>query len=165
MFLYNTNDVCIMAWARCGHTSMYRHFNIELYSLKGNHFEKFISSKTKTKIVVVRNPYDRLLSAINNTKMLKQTHEWTLRHSRPLLRKLNGLEFDYKIIDFYRLGDYIKVGENTIVTNSKSPSGWIQKMQEYYTQEEMLDEYMAYKNIMSKRQKITIDAWKKIPVD
>jgi len=29
----------------------------------------------------------------------------------------------------------------------------------------MLDEYMAYKNIMSKRQKITIDAWKKIPVD
>ena len=165
MFVQDINDMCVMAWARCGHTSMYRHFNIELYSLKGRHFDKFIDSKANTKIVVVRNPYDRLLSAINNTKALKQTHEWTLRHSKPLLRKLDRLEFDYKIIDFYRLKDYIQVARDTIVTNSNASSSWSEEMRGYYTQEEMLDEYVAYKNIMSTREQLTTDAWKNIPVD
>ena len=141
---------------------MYEYFNIPLYSIQGNKFQKFIDSKAETKIVVVRNPYDRLLSAINNTRILNQNTAWTRRHSRPYLQKLALLDLDYKIIDFYRLREYIPIGKGTVITNSSNANGWSDDMQNYQTLEAMQKEYDAYKKIMSTKHQISPQEWKNI---
>jgi hypothetical protein len=141
---------------------MYEYFNIPLYSIQGNQLQKFIDSKAETKIVVVRNPYDRLLSAINNTRILNQTTAWTRRHSRPYLQKLVLLDLDYKIIDFYRLGEYIPIGKSTVITNSSHVYACSDDMKNYQTPEAMKKEYDAYQKIMSTKHQISPQEWKNI---
>ena len=124
--------------------------------------------------MVVRNPYDRLLSAVNNSKTLKENNvssddytQWTIDHSIPLLQDQRLLNLDFKIIDFYKLNKYIGFSKVTVVTNSVKPGAWLcsksiydDYMMLYHSQEEMEREYQAYRSIMISHDEISVPEWK-----
>ena len=158
--IYTINDTRIMCETRCGHTSMLEYFGLErkhfspgkkvwiMNSLQtGQHAHLFTSTPVKQLVIVLRNPYDRLLSAIKNTELLRDEqikfepiskklryrftlasfcHDYTLNHSRPYLTvavpdRWDGNPYiptNLKHIDFHRLNEYIPVGANTVTTNS-----------------------------------------------
>ena len=178
MFFYDNGEICVTAFSRCGHTSMYEHFGLPVYSINGK-ISDFANSKTKKKVLVVRNPYDRLLSAVNNSKTLKENNvssddytQWTIDHSIPLLQDQRLLNLDFKIIDFYKLNRYIGVSKVTVVTNSvgaiaRKPVSWLcsksiydDYMMLYHSQEEMEREYQAYRSIMISHDEISVPEWK-----
>ena len=172
MFFYDNNKICVIAWPRCGHTSMYKHFNLPVYSTEDKKLYHFVNSKATTKIVVIRNPYDRLLSAIKNSKILEARpiqdpkhlgfdwKHWAISHSEPVLHELTKLNIGYKIIDFYKLNNYINVAKETIVTNSVASNTWEDYMSTYFSKEQMEKEYQAYLSIMISHDEISVPEWK-----
>ena len=149
--IYTINDTCIMCETRCGHTSMLEYFGLErndkalLIGLQHSHL--FVNRPAKQLVIVLRNPYDRLLSAIRNTKIHEENqlkhnpasaklkyqftlpsfcHDYTINHSRPYLTvavpdRWDGNPYiptNLKHIDFHRLSEYIPVGVNTVATNT-----------------------------------------------
>lgn len=183
-----------MSATRCGHTSM-----IEWFGIDGEHIgvqdrqdlHSFATSSAKQLVVVLRNPYDRLLSAIKNTKLQRDeqlefspesekykfrftlpgySHDHTLLHSSPYLamlekmgsrRYLERFPSKLKHIDFYRLSEYIPVGVDTITTNSKS-DGWTWKMSEFYSKKDMQNEYNGYINLLENTEELSVADWIKV---
>jgi len=151
--IYTTNNTCIMSATRCGHTSMIEWLDIDSEDIKEEQdLHSFTSSQADQLVVVLRNPYDRLLSAIKNTKQLRDeqlefnpdsekykfrftlpsySHNYTLLHSTPYLdmlskmgsrRYLESFPSKLKHIDFYRLNEYIPVSKDLRTVTTNSKS-------------------------------------------
>ena len=166
-----------MVYPRCGHTSMYEYFGLEPYSLAYRHHNDFKNSTADVKIVVIRNPYDRLVSAVRVTDTVQRSEaargrknfdrkDWISKHSRPELSDLIKVQgVNYKIIDFYRLNEYIPVGPTTIPTFAIQPQGWEDWMAEYYTKQQMKAEFAAYEKIMQSRPQMNVREWHRLTAD
>mgnify|MGYP001333346268 CR=1 FL=1 len=153
--IYTTNDTCIMSATRCGHTSMMEWFDIDKEYIgleEKQDLYWFTDSPAKQLVVVLRNPYDRLLSAIKNTKLLRDeqlaitpesekykfrftlprySHDHIVLHSNLYLdilaslasrRYLRSFPSKFKHIDFYRLNEYIPVSKNLRTVTTNSKS-------------------------------------------
>ena len=112
------------------------------------------------RILVLRNPYDRLVSAIRHAERYprditkyKDYQLWIDIHSRPYLREISHLDFE--IIDFTRLLEYIPISRFTRVTNTNNV---------LYTDitPELQIEYDHYIEYMANRKQITPEEWKEL---
>jgi hypothetical protein len=122
----------------------------------------FKLTKTKEKIVVVRNPYDRLLSAIKSSKYISHLSpwrktDWIRSHSVHYLFRLTDTKFN--IIDFNKLKNYIGQPHQALKTNSVA-FGHKEIFNEFWSEEEMEREFVAYNKIMEERTPITVTHWK-----
>lgn len=154
---------------------MYEHFDVEPYSLPFRSHDHFESSTADVKVVVVRNPYDRLLSAVRTVDTVEKISreenksiefdrkKWIADHSNLSLHTLAKIQaVDYRVIDFYNLSDYIAVGKKTVPTYSVQPAGWERWMSEYYTKQQMESEYQAYEKIMQSRPRMNTREWHRL---
>lgn len=179
MLVYDNSDICIAAATRCGHTSMYDHLNLPRYSNELN-IDSWIQSFSR-KILVLRNPYDRIQSATklpltvfphefiskhvsattNSNNSPKKTidsikEHWIRMHSSPYMIHISE-HLEFEIIDFYNLHLYIKLSPYTSVTDSNSVDRNLYK--DYPLIE---NEYEKYRYFMTNRKQISPIEWKQI---
>ena len=168
MFIHDNGKVAVFCVTRCGHTSMYRHFGIEPYSITNHSIHEWANSKSQ-RVLVLRNPYDRWLSAlkhheavrISSPEMSEEEHQLNLRvHGEPYLHKISRA-IDFKIIDFDRLSEYITMSDDTFVTNSKSEAKY--KKDKAFA--ELRDgEYNNYLYFKRHCKEITPEEWKLLTI-
>lgn len=178
------DDFFIYANTRCGSTSMYDYFNIRAYSLdnfENKHSIPFPEPAVKYNILILRNPYDRIRSALNATKYLHKLfgadqnpngnfyrsvgfHTWVINHSQPFLYYFGSRpQKDLYIIDFYELDKYVgKPSIGTLVSKAKRQRGWHKDFIPYYTRHELSIEYQTYKYLLSTYPKLSVDKWKQL---
>lgn len=172
MFIHCTDTFAIMAATRCGHTNMYHYFGIEEYSRDWS-VEVLPWKNHHNSIVVLRNPLDRVVSAMLHYASLRVDNETDrehsfVYHSSPYMRRmLTGCNF--RIIDFYDLDQYIprrtdvfqspvtysRVDETTTVED-------VYVQNSHYTLEELQQEFDTYKYLMANKERISIVEWKEL---
>ena len=162
MLVYDTGNVCVATATRCGHTSMYDHFKLPRYSIN-NGLDVWITS-TSRRVLVLRNPYDRIQSALKNMSVVYDriktpnfiSESWLKTHSEPYLISIPK-DLDFEIIDFYNLSMYIKLSASTLVTNSNNVD--ISLYRDYPFIDE---EYSRYQYFINNRKHISPNEWKEL---
>ena len=153
-----------MTQPRCGSTSMYRYFNLPFNSFdkKTEDHWRWYGEFGKLRVLVLRNPYDRVSSAYNiieTSEKIGQTPTYFFgSHSCPYMRKIRDLEFH--IIDFYELNQYLSVSDDTMVTNARKSSSFNYIENPIYSAECLKQEYIDYKTILNTRDKMSVRQWK-----
>lgn len=181
MFYYNNGKLQIFANTRCGNTNMHHHFNLDVNSHK-----TFPTSFSNDLVVVLRNPLDRMESAVKGISNLEELMtdftnlvsrsigkeltkefitDWMVFyiHCNPYLHRV--FEKPFRIIDFNRLGEYIPRKENAFqspVTNSSRntdpKSVYVEN--QYFTLEDLEREYELYLELLLAREQISVAEWK-----
>ena len=162
MFIYDNGKVCILSVPRCGHTSMAHHFNQTPHIVNGG-MSDWVKSSSR-RILVLRNPYDRLQSALRNAEGFPYSpsdtsytkEEWIRVHSYPYLIHIPATT-DFEIIDFYKLSEYISLSTDTHQTNSSSVHHTKLEISP-----EMRKEYALYRYYMEYCNQITPEEWKEL---
>ena len=179
MFYHNNGKLRVSAETRCGSTSMEYYFN------QGRDPDATTLDFGLDLIVVLRNPLDRMASAVKgiqtkfiwdmpmlNTPYYKEILKKNGRarfkeyvifqlHCSPFLDRYSNKEF--RIIDFYKLKDYIPVSPfGSPITNS---SGYTDPKEvyvrnRYFTLEDLEQEYAAYQVLLNIKEQISIEEWK-----
>jgi hypothetical protein len=164
MFVFCNSKISVLGPARCGSTSLYKYFNVEYNSLDNKNVGhwKWYGEFGMTKVVILRNPYDRVSSAFNiigtAEKLGVDPVDFFAIHSCPYMWQLKELEFN--IIDFYELDSYLGVSENTITTNAPINSPFHYVPNPMYSAKDLKQEYIDYETILNSRHKMTVDQWK-----
>jgi hypothetical protein len=124
-------------------------------------------------IIVLRNPLDRLVSSLpffgmNSLPDQVRPEDAFINHSKPYLHIISAVNF--RIIDFYDLEQYIP--RNTVIrmqslrTNTRcSPSTTAKDVYVEnvgYTLQDLEREFGIYQELMTTREKITVEEWKEL---
>lgn len=165
MFIYDNGKVCVLANTRCGHTSMFSHFDMEPYSFEAD-LSIFLNTESR-RILVLRNPYDRINSALKlwsdhpNTKYDGNINQFLLDHAEPYLHKFPR-SMPVEIIDFYRLTEYMVNTEISQTTNSNysNPEDAINTIPNIVDRDALNKEYEKYIYFMTFCKQIEPEEWK-----
>ena len=167
----------IQAPARCGSTSMAGYFHLEnaeqRNTLPLEHTFKFPNDEFNYNVLVLRNPYDRLQSALNyvHTHLIEETklvdpqdHEaiklWVHGHSHTHLHKhlvTSNPRFYY--IDFYKLSQYIPMHHDTRVFNISNMK-WKNEFTKWRSKQQMEQDYKGYLAIKKNWREMPVNIWK-----
>lgn len=165
MLVYKNDKLVVLSMPRCGHTSMYEYLGLELYSFDETlHFWKE-NPYNLQRILVVRNPYDRVASAVkrmllcDNPGSIPEPRDFFL-HCRPYMFTL--VDYDFKYIDFYKLSDYIgnNITGKTVVTNSSNSSTNFYVANDYFSKDDLDLEYAKYLEMLETKEELTVEEWK-----
>jgi hypothetical protein len=155
---------------------MYNYFGIEPYSQKLTAESFWAWKRHHNSIVVLRNPLDRVVSALKNTEFYEKNKsggEWDVAtffyyHSYPYITgMLVGRNF--RIIDFYDLEKYIprrsdkyqSLRTYSHVDNmTKVEDVYVEN--EFYTLHALQREVDAYNKLMANTERVTVEEWKEL---
>jgi hypothetical protein len=173
-----STDTTILCTTRCGHSSMKHYFGIDSHNGGKGYlgrdflFEDIRLINTEQVILCIRNPYDRLLSAVHNTNWLNKHgadmytfnmhgRGWTESHSIPYLQYLvPNYNCITHLLQFDTLKHYIPISSDTFVS---SVIGGVTEyedwMSEYWTKSQMQSEYSAYCQLVECLPQITVEDW------
>jgi hypothetical protein len=162
VFIHDNGNLHILSATRCGHTSMARYFR-KIPHLDIGELSTWLNSSSR-KILVLRNPYDRLQSALINAEafpyglsnVTETKEEWIRIHSYPYLIDIPQTT-PFEIIDFYRLSEYIPMSRDTITTNTSK----IHHKNITITPE-MREEYKRYRYYLTYCKQISPEEWKQL---
>lgn len=187
MFYYSNGKVTVLSQTRCGHTNMYHYFNIPVYSLRESQV-----SYSDDLVVVLRNPIDRMISAIEGlTPTLYMftpdpiwfkldpfpdrnallEHVVFASHCKPYLHTIADKPF--RIIDFYKLEQYISRAKSDKFFDNigQSPTTFTKGLtnpkesyvkNETFSVEELEQEYALYMHLMDTKEQISVEEWKRL---
>jgi hypothetical protein len=117
---------------------------------------------TSRRVLVLRNPYDRYMSAYNAAhKRAKEVKgfdvpQWIFDHTLHYLQNIQRtVKFD--IIDFYKLPLYIDKHDLTITTESDNYT-----RHDVPNTREMRQEYLAYQYFMKHCDEISPEEWREL---
>lgn len=162
MFIHCTDTFAIMAATRCGHTNMYNYFGIRTYSETG--FTVLDWKEHHNSIVVLRDPLDRVVSALPWLNLADADTNFFVTHSAPYMNKL--LDCNFRIIDFYDLEQYIpRKGLQSYRTNSnvgESTAEEVYVQNDFYTLQELEQEIKIYHDFMANKERISIVEWREL---
>jgi len=186
MFYHSNGKLTVLSQTRCGHTNMYYYFGITVYSLMYAQMQP-----TNDLVVVIRNPIDRMMSAIEG--MSPWLHMFTpdpvwfkldpvptkneIRervifelHCKPYLHTI--VDQNFRIIDFNKLEQYIsRPKSDKIVNLFQSPTTFTKGLtnpKEHYVEnsvfslEDLESEYELYLQIMQTKEQISVEEWKNL---
>ena len=101
MFVYHNSNMAILVPHRCGHTNIHYYFGLEVYDYSRT-FQEWIDHSRK--IVVLRNPLERIVSTKSVPEDWKKWVEFTY-HTKPFMDIL--LPYSFEIIPFRELNHYV----------------------------------------------------------
>ena len=199
--IYYKEGTTVLCETRCGHSSMKAYLGVgSARSIQDMRNEAFASlslekgwlgpelpSDTTRIILVVRNPYDRLLSMAEHRKHMEQDRiriaelraegkwphgyersgaqidgGWIKDHSAMYLQLMEHQPVTHHILH-EKLMDYIPVSSNTNqYTFEKGCTEYANWMAQYYTRDELEKEYRAYLNIIERTQELTVKEWSSV---
>lgn len=161
MIIYDNCKVCVLAVARCGHTSMTGYFGFEPHTISwGDPTKIWLETKSR-RVLVLRNPIHRAMSAkiFTDSTPVPYGHtseDWFRLHMEPYLKYIpKTLPFD--IIPFEKLSDYIPRHVRTIATRTN----YAHHRQVEMTPE-MREELALYRYFMQYCNVITPEEWKEL---
>jgi hypothetical protein len=160
MFIHCTDAFAIMTATRCGHTNMYNYFRIKPHS--GTEYTVRDWREHHNPIVVLRNPLDRVVSAVSWVKHTQDTDALFVHHSLPYMNNmLVGCNF--RIIDFYDLEEYIpRQGVQSYRTDSRAEHADVYVENPEYTRRELEREVELYHDFMANRERLSIVEWREL---
>jgi hypothetical protein len=157
-----------MAVTRCGHTNMYHYFDLPPYVETG--FSARDWKQHPNPIIVLRNPLDRVLSALKfiHSSYIDNSNRDSVfaNHSAPYMNA-TFMGVNFRIIDFYDLEEYIprrKERTQSLRTDSriddtmKAEDVYVEN--EFYTLQQLQQELEIYKELMMTREKVSVEEWK-----
>jgi hypothetical protein len=165
MFIHDNGKVFVASAPRCGHTSMYSYFGIDEYSMSGTDIRQWnLRPSNSKKIIVLRNPVERMSSAYNRmlfTKSENKDNDFE-NHCRPYLVHISNW-LNFYVIDFRNLGFYIPVSSKTIVTeSSKAISTGCYINNSKFSKQDLENELEAYNYFITNKPQITPKEWKEL---
>ena len=147
---------------------MYHYFGFEPYSNNGGTVAAW--RRHRNPIVVLRNPVERVVSAILRTALIydkSQRQAFFAEHSSPYMNNiLTGCKF--RIIDFHDLEQYIPRSDKiqSPRTDSRVEDATtvedVYVTNEFYTLHELQHEMTIYKKLMASCERVSVDEWKKM---
>ena len=200
MFHHDNGKLKVFANTRCGNTNMHHYFDIDVEAATRTsleHVHYFLNSDINNNtlfptifssdlVVVLRNPLDRVMSAISSVPKMthlilpyKHNFEKELNsevsdefledyaifklHCAPYLYLLKDKAF--RIIDFNKLDEYIPrntARQQSPVTNSSGytdpKSVYVENR--YFTLSDLEIEYETYLALITSREQISVSEWK-----
>lgn len=166
MFALCTRNCAVMANLRCGSTNMFNYFqeDTKVFGVRnwlGHH----------NPIIVLRNPLDRVVSSMPFLGMDLPTETGFaafVRHTKPYLHMISAINF--RIIDFYHLEQYIPrkdtIRVQSIRTDSRLHPTVVAKdvyvKNGGYTLEDLERCVDLYEELMSTRERISVEEWKEL---
>jgi hypothetical protein len=165
MLVYDNGRVCVLANTRCGHTSMYQYFGLEPYTVATSIHDWY--NTTSRRVLVLRNPFDRWASALKhrvNKPPRITDHEWFLIHGMPYLRDLVWRYRDVSYIDFYKLGEYIPLSSDSVLTHSNysAPGSISAPPGLRIPGTELHSELVAYRMFRRYSKELTVAEWQEL---
>jgi hypothetical protein len=158
MLVYDNGRVCVLANTRCGHTSMYHYFGLEPYTVTTSIHDWY--NTTSRRVLVLRNPRDRWASALRHRSekpLGLSGYEWFTIHAAPYLRDLVWKYRDVSYIDFYKLGQYIPLSQDTSVHNSNYAG-----LRSTQADPELHREMVAYRLFRRYSKELTVAEWQEL---
>jgi len=170
MFIHCTDKFAILAATRCGHTNMYHYFAIDHYSHNPTN-EVFTWREHQNSIVVLRNPLDRVFSAMMHPATLYgqgQRELFFVNHSSPYMNDiLTGCNF--RIIDFYDLEQYIPRTSDAFQSprtysriDDATKAEDVYVANKSYSLQALQTELKIYKELMVSCERVSVEEWKKL---
>ena len=176
MFFYRNDQYAIIAASRCGHTNMYHYHGIEPYTntdvLAKN---DTLWSQHHNPIAVIRNPLDRVRSAMLHTAFnfdgkqfdYDKQSMFFYGHCYPYLSDIAA--FNFRLIDFYDLNKYIPrrddVVQSTVTDSHAKPELTAEDvyiLNDYFSLQKLQQEFDLYTEIMATRERLPIEEWKEL---
>jgi hypothetical protein len=149
-----------MAATRCGHTNMYNYFGIEPHV--GTEYTVRDWREHHNPIVVLRNPLDRVVSAVSWVKHTQDTDALFVHHSLPYMNNML-VGCDFRIIDFYDLEQYIpRQGVQSYRTDSRAEHADVYVENPEYTRRELEREVELYHDFMANKERLSIVEWREL---
>ena len=160
MLVYDDGRVCVLANTRCGHTSMYRYFGLEPYTVTTSIHDWY--NTTSRRVLVLRNPKDRWVSALRHrvnrpSDSQFSEHEWLLRHGPPYLRDLVWKYYSWSYIDFYKLGQYIPLSPRS----ERTHSNYSKSLGDVHDTD-LRSEMVAYRLIRRYSKELSVSEWQEL---
>ena len=168
MFIHCDDKYAIMAATRCGHTNMYHYFDLPPYVETG--FRVWDWKQHPNPIAVLRNPLDRVMSALNfiNSSYINDSKNRDLvfaNHSAPYMNN-TLMGFNFRIIDFYDLEEYIPRRKDRIQSlrmDSHVGDVMVEDVyveNEFYSLQMLHTELEIYKELMCSYERVSVEEWK-----
>jgi hypothetical protein len=152
-----------MAATRCGHTNMYNYFGVRAYSGTGFTWKNW--KEHHNSIVVLRNPLDRVVSALPWLNLPAADTNFFVTHSAPYMNNML-IGCNFRIIDFYDLEQYIpRQGLQSYRTNSNVGECTAEEVHvenSIYTLRELEREVDLYHDFMANKERISIVEWREL---
>jgi hypothetical protein len=139
---------------------MYNYFRIKPHS--GTEYTVRDWKEHHNPIVVLRNPLDRVVSAVSWVKHTQDTDALFVHHSLPYMNNmLVGCNF--RIIDFYDLEQYIpRQGVQSYRTDSLAEHADVYVENPEYTRRELEREVELYHDFMANKERLSIVEWREL---
>ena len=180
MFYHDNGKIQVFAHTRCGNTNMHHYFNIKFGTAHG-----FPLSFNDDLIIVLRNPLDRVVSAIKSVPQLSLealpkyalkkvlANEITMEflrkhvtfgvHCKPYLYEIEPKSF--RIIDFYRLSEYLPRRTDLLQSPVTNSNGYTDPKSVYvendnFSLADLEKEYDTYLSFLKDKEQISITEWK-----
>ena len=181
MFYHDNEKLKVFANTRCGSTNMHHYFNINIDKQK--HFPKSFSNDL---IIVLRNPLDRMESAVKGISQLERIllditktanavtgkeltkefiKEWMVFyiHCKPYFHRVSDKPF--RIVNFNKLSEYIPRNTSlhqspTTHTGGHAIPKSVYVENRYFTLDDLEKEYDAYLSLLKEREHISVTEWK-----
>lgn len=158
MLVYDNGRVCVLANTRCGHTSMYRYFGLEPYTVNNSISQWYNTASVR--VLVLRNPLDRWLSAYSALAQVPpriSREQFMLDHSAPFLQYLAWQSHSWHYIDFYRLREYLPQSHSPVVTHSVCAD-----RSQFADDPVMMRELAAYKLFKRHCKELSVGEWREL---
>jgi hypothetical protein len=150
---------------------MYHYFDLPPYVKTG--FSVWDWKQHPNPIAVLRNPLDRVMSALNfiNSSYINDSKNRDLffaNHSAPYMSN-TLMGFNFRIIDFYDLEEYIPRRsdrfqsprtDSRIDNTTKAEDVYVEN--EFYSLQMLHTELEIYKELMSSYERVSVEEWKEL---
>jgi len=165
--IFCDDKLAVMSATRCGHTNMFHYFDLPPWTDTGFTLKDW--SEHHNPIVVLRNPLERLLSSFPISQIKRFSAYDYFFHSLPYMHDL--LAYDFRIIDFHDLEQYIPRGNRVDITRFSRTNSRVEDSavaedvyipNDLYSLQELQEELKIYKEFMATKQRISVEEWKEL---
>jgi hypothetical protein len=166
MFVHSNGKINVFANTRCGSTALGVFFGINKNFSDRIHGIKEWEELPGKKVLILRNPYDRVISAYKTLlnlgekerldRIKAQRKTFFFDHSHPYLYMIQ--HYDFSIVLFENLLNYVPLIDSYQSNTSNVSNGTYIKNPDY-SAEDLEHEYLLYETYKSEREILDVESW------
>jgi hypothetical protein len=162
MMVYSNGKINVLANTRCGSTAIGIFLGLGLNHKRLDGIAEWWDLPGK-KVIILRNPYDRVVSAYKtliyleeNQKLDREPETFLAEHSGPYLHMIQP--YNFSVILFETLSKYVPTFASHPTNTSNTPYGTYIK-NSHYSAEDLENEYLLYETYRSEKEILDVESW------